>query len=390
MRRILAVVAALPLWAAAARATDASGPVPGQDQVDPKAFTIPAAWRLTAISVAGPGSAAADAILKATLQAHLATVQAPAARPPAADTAEEKGPTQEELDKLTVSLPYTFVDDKTLRDYAHVILYDKTGKGPRAAWHEPQWARQADLVKKELERRGVKSERILVAPVAKAADFLARIKALEGPKKVYVFGHGSPLVLHFGDEPVKLDDKAPDILNERVDMVCHYGCSFVNADEEKLKTLQAKLPEGTVLTLYGHRLSSTKEDDSPWDKENPLIRTEVAREKARMYLPRKELAAKTTQIASAIGAAVSGRPPLVAAAPVYTGEPPAKLDEPDPFRSFFGISAADALKRALDARKKLTTPKTPPAPKTPGAADPKPPSPPWSWFQLPTDGGAGK
>lgn len=224
-------------------------------------------------------------LLALTLAAALASAQ---------DTT--KPPTEAELKALTVELPYV-LPGAELKAFSHVILHDASGKGSLAVWHEPQWKRQAELVKDKLIALGVQGTQIQIHPVAAKAEVETRVKAVAGPKKLYFFGHAGTLKAYIGTEAIALPEISQLLLAEKVDSICHYGCSFVNADENDLLVLQKTLGKEQRLTLYGHRKVSSKTDDSPWAKDNPIQRCEVGKDCSRLYDPQREMAARQAKLA---------------------------------------------------------------------------------------------
>lgn len=290
-----------------------------------------------------------------------------------ADAAEPADlPTQEELDKLTVALPFTFPSAGENTDHQHVIFWDNTGKGGRASWHEPQWERQAEVLRDKLAELGVARSQIHIYPVKKQEDFFSGLKAHPGQKKVYVFGHGSPLVMHFGFEDVSVTEHAEALQDQKVDMICHYGCSFVNVNEEDLEPLQEKLREGTRITLYGHREPSTKTDDTPFDEDNPIMRCEVDGECSRMYESRREVAGRAAGMARDLLRGLPG--PMsgldshaLRQAAAYDGMAPQRVPPPP--------SIFDLLRpRLANLRKKLAASPADPKKAPPVTGDDPPPA----------------
>ena len=266
-------------------------------------------------------------------------------------------PTQEEIDKTVAELPYPFPREEKLEDYEHVLLYDASGKGSDASWHEPLWKRQAEVVKEKLVALGVKSDRIRVQPVATKAQIIERLKETAGAKKLYLFGHADTLIISVGEEVLNLADIAGDLKDAKVSAICHYGCCFINGDMNDYKCLQDRLQEGQSMKLYGHRLPSTKDDDSPWDKGNPLQRCEVGKACAKLYDPALEARARSAKM---MKLALESLPQGIQTATairsletlaVYEGGRPEKLVAPTPM-SFFS-QQIDQVKKILQQSPQL-------------------------------------
>jgi hypothetical protein len=304
---VLALTFALPVFAEEPPVT----PDPGAGRAAETApvsvpFKIPDGWTLRAIqiySAAGAGGAGYR-IAQKWLAAHQKTAAKAAKGAQQAGRSAKDLPTKAEMDALDIELPFTVADKKKLANSDHIILWDNSGHGSRASWHEPQWERQAEIVKKKLAKAGADPKRIHIYPVKKGEDFMKILGKHEGKKQVYALGHAGPLALYFGDDKVDVAKQAKDLATQKVDMICHYGCSFTDVDEKSLKPLQDNLPDGTRITLYGHRTPSTKKDDDPFDPKNPIVRCEVDKDCATMFVPEKErraMAARTAK--NLIGAA---------------------------------------------------------------------------------------
>lgn len=192
-------------------------------------------------------------------------------------TAADRAPTPEEIERTDVSLPFALPAEGR-GDCEHLIFWDNTGRGALSSYHEPLWKKQAEVLGRRLGAIPVDPARIHVIPVKSPQDFLEAIERHEGSKRLYIFGHGQPFVIFFGTHSVRLAEQAENFKAEQVEMVCHYGCSFVGEDPEELAVVQGRLAEGQELLLYGHRKPSYKTDDSPWDPHNPILRCEVGKD----------------------------------------------------------------------------------------------------------------
>ncbi|MBI3296968.1 MAG: hypothetical protein HYZ75_02300 [Elusimicrobia bacterium] len=346
------LLAVLLLAAGPASAEDAAPPIGQATAINPLTPADDAAiarlasrFQVSSIRIEGDGPFGFDvAGFVANLQKAMDDAAKAAAK--AADL-----PTKEELEKLSIELPFTFPTEAEVKDHDLLILYDKTGKGPRASWHEPQWAVQAGMVKDKLMALGAPEERITVAPIAKKEDFLAMLKAHPGKKKLFLFGHASPLTIHFGDEDVPLKENSQALQDAKVDMICHYGCNFINVDEEGFKPFQATFGEGRRITLFGHHKASTKDDDTPFDKDNPIRRCDVAKDCARLYDPAREATARiaglTQRLVKTVPGVQTGLPQLDALA-AYDGEKPYRVHEPS-LIDYFIPAAQLLIKRATSA-----------------------------------------
>ncbi len=289
---------------------------------------------------------------------------------------------KDELAKIDVDLPFAFGSKKDVEGYDHIILWDSTGKGGNAAFHEPRWQQQAKVLKRKLKGLGADEKKIHIQAIKKKEDFLAALKAHKGKKKVYIFGHGEPLVIMFGEQSIKLADNAKALQEEKVDMLCHYGCSFVNVGKEDLKAFQDKMKKGYRITLYGHKKVSNKKDDTPWHKNNPIIRCEVSKDCAKLYEPEKEAQARAARQAqnqlnqlSRWGVTVPWASKALDPIAAYNGTKPKKIITPSPWDRYVKIAV-----KAYRAKGFATKP-VPPLKAKPALKRLKKAKPPKSWYQ---------
>ena len=199
-----------------------------------------------------------------------------------------QAPSAAQIARTSVELPFVDAAAEIRRGCAHVIVWDHPSVGPGDAYFEPLWRKQSEALQAKLTAAGVDPRRIYVHEVRKTDDFMEAVRAHLGSKTVYVFGHASPLVIHFGKDRIQLAAQLKELRSEGVQVVCHFGCSFIPEGDAPLRDLQKDLRAEEKLTLYGHLKPSDETDDSPWDLENPIVRCEVGGGCVRRFDARKD------------------------------------------------------------------------------------------------------
>ncbi|MFA5140494.1 MAG: hypothetical protein WC728_14790 [Elusimicrobiota bacterium] len=247
-------------------------------------------------------------------------------------------------DPVDPDLPLAMQPDPAAGRQQHLVFYDTHDEH-----FLERWKKQTELLRAGLLRQGVPADNIQIHPLETREDFFCMLSSVEGPRRVYFFGHGSPLVMHIGDEDVRMAEHAGTLQEEQVQVLTHYGCSFVNVSTGDLAGLQAGLREGTRITLVGHRLPSTPEDDRLFDRDNPVVRVNVSRDDARMHFAADELAGRIGALGQLAGAPITGIVPAVAGAglSVYAGErgrAPERLAEPPSIFELFFTRMADRFR----------------------------------------------
>ena len=192
------------------------------------------------------------------------------------------------------ALPEVFPFKESYQQTHHLIFRDDTTHSlEKDTLLQPIWSSQSETLRRKLMEMGVTPDQIFILPVREASDFISTIGDLEGPKRIYVFGHAGPFQILFGESTIDLNSIFNVLLASDVVALTHYGCEFVNIGALKgsqrtrflvtpplnqshpfRRTESAEtaplLPK--TIALFGHsKVSHGDQDDSPLDLENPII-----------------------------------------------------------------------------------------------------------------------